>query len=101
MKLLLMHKVQMHNCAISCLVYNPCVCTGDNPLAEAEEFYFTCFSNVNYMSNGSYSLSHFLQDISFIQKTNIEKVSSDTFIQIMQTYIHNNEIHVLHVLTFE
>ena len=31
----LMHKMQMHNIAISCLVYGSCVCTGDNPLAEA------------------------------------------------------------------
>ena len=37
-----------------------------------------------------------IQDKSFIQKTNIE-VSSDTFIHIMQTYIHNNEIHVLYI----
>ena len=35
-----------------------------------------------------------IQEASFIQKTNIEKASSDTF-------IHNNEILVLHVLTFE
>ena len=30
-------KVQMHNSAIRCLVYSPCVCTGDDPLTEARE----------------------------------------------------------------
>ena len=34
-KHLLMHNVQMHKCAISCLVYGLCVCTSDNPLTEA------------------------------------------------------------------
>ena len=34
-KYLVMYKVQMHTGAISKLEYGSCVCTGDNPLADA------------------------------------------------------------------
>ena len=34
-KYLVMHKVQVHNKAISYLVYGSCICTGDYPLTEA------------------------------------------------------------------
>ena len=29
---IVMHKLQMHHCSISCLEYEPCVCTGDFPV---------------------------------------------------------------------
>ena len=55
-KYLVMHKVQVHNKAISYLVYGSCVCTGDNPLAEARWVIFP-YRRTNHTLNNTCSMT--------------------------------------------